>query len=467
MKSILVFLVVPSLAFSCSKESVEEKPHIFLIYVDDLRPEIGAYGNEIVQTPHLDALGEDALIFNKAYANIPVCGASRASMLTGLMPNRTRFMGYLGNAEEEVPDATTIPAFLKQNGYRTLSFGKVFHTLTDSEHVWSEPPYRGPKKSNKDYVLQENIDEDNTNGLRRAGFFEIPDTTDDAYLDGKIPLVAIPKLKESLEMDSSLFIALGFWKPHLPFNAPKQYWDLYDPVELPYPINHFTPQNAPEESLHQFDELRSYTNIPNDSIPLDSAVVRKLIHGYYAATSYMDAQVGKFIKALKEEGIYDESLILLVGDHGWFLGEHTLWCKHANYRNALRTALMVKFPGNERKGMTQLPVGLVELYPTLADLLDAQAPDNLHAESLLPWLDKDESNYMEKEVYCRYGDGETLIKGGFAYTEYYTNEGTLTGKMLYDHSNDLAENVNVVHEVDDATVADLSESLLRHINRYK
>lgn len=470
LKTTFLILICLAVIFGCEPNPKEEKTkraHIFLIYVDDLRPELGAYGNEWVVSPNIDALAADALVFQKAYANIPVCGASRASMLTGMYPSRNRFVGYLGNAEEEVPEAVTLPDHLKANGYRTLSFGKVFHTLTDSDDAWSEPPYRGPKQSNKDYALQENIDEDNTNGLRRAGFYERIDTVDDAYLDGKIPLAALPKLKESLQMDSSLFMGVGFWKPHLPFNAPIRYWDLYDRANLPYPSNYYPPEGAPEVSLHNFAELRSYTNIPDDEAPLDSALVREIIHGYYAATSYVDAQIGKFIQGLKDEGVYDESIIVLVGDHGWFLGEHELWCKHANYRDALRTTLMIKFPKSEKKGYSNLPVGLAELYPTLMEMIDLPNPEQVQAESFLSMLDASLDIMDEKEIYCRYEDGETIIKGKYAYTEYYNEEGELAGKMLYDHEEDIRENINIVDKVDSAVVSDLKSRLMTHINKYR
>lgn len=470
MKILIILSVACVLIFgSCqvSKDEVVKKPNVFLIYVDDLRPELGAYGNQSIISPNIDALGADAVIFNNAYANIPVCGASRASMLTGIMPNRNRFVGYLGNAQQEAPDAVTIPAFLKNQGYRTHSLGKVFHDDTDSEYAWSEKPYRGPKKSNKDYALQINIDVDNKNPKRRSGAFEMADTVDEAYLDGKLALKAIEMLRNKQHPDSSLFMAVGFWKPHLPFTPPKKYWDMYDRSKLPFPTNYFVPENAPEGSTHQFAELRSYTDIPNDSLPLDTALVRKLIHGYYASVTYTDRQIGKLINELKEQNLYDESIIILVGDHGWFLGEHTMWCKHANFKNALRTTLMIKFPKNARKGMTDLPVSLIELYPSIVEMLGLDAPDHLDAESFLESLKENTTSYKNKEIYCRYQDGETLLKGKYAYTEYYNDAGEMYGNMLYDHSTDPDENKNIVDEVDPTLVAQLSNSLANQISTYK
>jgi len=460
-------LLVSFFTMSCGHSKMKLRPDIFLIYVDDLRPELGAYGNEVIQSPHIDRLAEDALVFNKAYATIPVCGASRACMLSGVMPNRSRFLGYLGNAQKEVPDAITFPQYLKENGYKTLSLGKVFHTLSDSEYAWSEPPYRGPKKSNKDYALQENIDIDNNNPRRRAGFYEVADTVDEAYLDGKLALKAIAKLKQNNEIDSSLFMAVGFWKPHLPFNAPKQYWDLYNTTDIPFPSNYFIPENAPGSSLHQFEELRSYTDVPNDTLPLDSALVRKLVHGYYASVSYVDRQIGLFIQALKDEGRYDNSIIILVGDHGWFLGEHTLWCKHANYENALRTALMIKFPNSHRNGYSNLPVGLAEIYPSLMEMIELEIPETVDMPSFIDMIDASNQEKAQKAVYCRYENGETLIKGKYAYTEYYNDKGELYGSMLYDHDIDPQENRNIVDEVDPSIVKGLSEELAKNIKKYQ
>jgi iduronate 2-sulfatase len=463
-KNLLFILLLALTLISCQQE---KKPNIFLIYVDDLRPELGAYGNDFVKSPRIDALSRDALVFNKAYATIPVCGASRASMLSGIMPNRNRFVGYMGNAQKEVPEAITLPMHLKNSGYRTLSLGKVFHTKSDNELAWSEKPYRGPSKTGKDYVTKSNIDISEENPRNRASHYEMADTTDEAYLDGKLALKAIGELNTSLQIDSSLFLAVGFWKPHLPFTPPKKYWDLYDPATLPYPTNYFVPENAPDQSIHNFGELRSYTDIPDGTEPLDSALVLKLIHGYYASISYVDQQIGKFIHELKDQGIYDESVIILVGDHGWFLGEHTMWSKHANYKDALRTTLMIKFPKSTRKGYTDLPVGLVEIYPTLMEMVGLTIPEHVQSESFLALLDGSLEAFDQKEVYCRFEDGETLIKGKYAYTEYYNDEGEKYASMLYDHEMDAAENNNIVDEVDSEVVDRLSESLSNHMVKYQ
>ncbi|MEQ9296935.1 MAG: sulfatase [Cyclobacteriaceae bacterium] len=445
-----------------------KKTNVFLIYVDDLKPILGAYGNTLVHSPNMDALAADALVFNKAFATVPTCGPSRASMLTGMMPTRKRFYRNLdqGNAQTEVPEALALPGFFKQQGYRTLSLGKIYHSASDNEQNWSEKPFRGFKTNNKDYVLKENIELALANPKARSVAYEIADTTDNAYLDGRLPAEALKKLKESMKSDSALFMAVGFLKPHLPFNAPKKYWDMYDPNEIPFPTNYTAPEKSPSESLHEFNELRTYTDIPNDDEPLDSALVTHLIHGYYAATSYVDAQVGKFIQGLKDEGIYDESIIVLLGDHGWFLGEHAMWCKHANYTEALRTALMIKFPNSGRKGVSDLPVSLVEIYPTLVDMLGKEAPSHLQAQSILPQLEEEKGGVQSKEVFARWKNGYTLIKGSYAYTEFSDSSDKMISRMLYDHSVDPNENVNIVDKVKPSIIQELSASLEHHMTSY-
>jgi arylsulfatase A-like enzyme len=445
------------------------KTNVFLIYVDDLKPILGVYGDSVAQSPNMDALAADALLFRNAYATVPTCGPSRASTLTGMMPTRERFYRNLdeGNAQTEVPEALALPGFFKQEGYRTLSLGKIYHAASDNEDDWSEQPFIGVKTNNKDYVLRENIELALANPKRRSVSYEIADTTDNAYLDGRLPAVALEKLRESMKSDSSLFMAVGFVKPHLPFNAPKKYWDMYNPDEIPFPTSYSAPEKSPSESLHQFSELRNYTDIPNDDEPLDSALARHLIHGYYAATSYVDAQVGKFIQGLKDEGLYDNSIIILLGDHGWLLGEHAMWCKHANYREALRTALMIKFPKSSRIGVSDLPVSLVEVYPTLVDLLGKDAPAHLQLQSILPQLENEKEVSQSKEIFARWKNGYTLIKGDYAYTEFFDGSGKIISRMLYDHSKDPDENTNIINEVDPSVIQELSASLNIHLTSYE
>jgi len=450
--------------FACKEQ---EKPqHVFLIFVDDLRPELGCYGNAYISSPSLDALAQDALLFEAAYANIPVCGASRASLLSGMRPTRKRFAASDSRLEVDAPEALSLPAYLKAKGYKTLSMGKVFHHQDDSDTSWYQPPYRGPKLCSKDYVLQANIEESAHNPRQRASAFERIDTTDEAYLDGKLAHYALRQLEGMADSDTPVFMAVGFWKPHLPFVAPKSYWDMYDPQALPFPQNYFTPEGAPEASLHAYGELRSYTDIPNDKeLPLDSALARQLIHGYYACVSYVDAQIGKFLQGLKDQGLYESSTIVVVGDHGWFLGEHTLWCKHANYRDALRTSLLIKFPENQFTGSTDLPVELVELYPSILDIVGIAPPPHLHASSFVPDLQPQQKS-AEKELYCRFREGETILQGPFAYTEYVNEEGGVYGRMLYDHRTDPHENRNIIKEADTSLVATLSSKLRAYRNQY-
>lgn len=446
-------------------EPAASAPHVFLIMVDDLKPALGCYGNKFIQTPYIDALAADALLFENAYANVPVCGASRASLFSGLRPSRNRFKNYASRISVDAPGVQTLPAFFRANGYLALSMGKTFHHPDDQADDWSSPPFRGTKKNSKDYILPTHIEAAAIHPRKRAASFERVDTTDLAYLDGRLANYALDQVDAWQEKDTALFFAIGFWKPHLPWNAPSRYWELYERDKLPFPDNYATPMGVPAAALHNFGELRSYTDVPDDDRPFDSAMVRQHIHGYYASLSYVDAQIGRFIEGLKERGMYEESLIVLAGDHGWFLGEHQLWSKHANFREALRTALMIKFPGNARKGASSLLVELVELYPSLADILQLSPPGHLEAASFLPALE-DEKRASQKAVYCRFNDGETIISGFYAYTEFVNDSGHVYDRMLFDHQHDPAENENLAGTVELALLDSLSHKLAHYRETY-
>ena len=265
MRHLLWFLLVlVSCTGSPEKNALPETPNILFIAVDDLRPELACYGKELISSPNIDLLAAEGTRFDRSYCNIPVCGASRASLMTGLRPARNRFLTYLTRADEEAPGITTLPGHFRNNGYHAISNGKIFHDDDDAADSWNEIWH--PKSSSaswRDYALHENIVMD-TAGDTRGPAFERLEIEDISYKDGKTAEKVIADLARLKETGKPFFLAAGFLKPHLPFNAPEKYWKLYD-GKVQLPDNDFMPENAPRESMHTFGELRAYADIPSRS----------------------------------------------------------------------------------------------------------------------------------------------------------------------------------------------------------
>ncbi|MGB3585343.1 MAG: sulfatase [Tunicatimonas sp.] len=442
-------------------QSVADQPNILFIAVDDLRPELGCYGKPVIISPNIDRLASQGTLFNRAYCQIPVCGASRASLLTGLRPNRNRFLGYDTWADKDAPQAVTLPQHFKENGYYTVSNGKIFHHQDDKLESWSELPWR-PRNldSNwRDYATEaaQQIVADHGNG--RGPAFERADVPDTAYFDGKIAAKAIRDLKRLKEQDQPFFLAVGFLKPHLPFNAPTKYWDLYDPRDLPEASNPFAPENAPDAALHEFGELRNYAGIPTKGTALSERMAKLMVHGYYACTSYTDAQIGKLLDTLEELELADNTIVVLWGDHGWNLEEHGLWCKHCNFETSLRAPLMIKAPGLPAGQRTEALTEFVDIYPTLCELSGLTQPEQLEGQSLVPILSQ--SGTPGKEyVFSKYHEGFTVKNDRYRYTEWSQEDGEIYARMLYDHQQDSLENVNIVDQSgNESIVEELQQQL--------
>lgn len=445
-----------------------ERPNILFIAVDDLRPELGCYGQSHIHSPNINKLAESGVTFNRAYCNIPVCGASRASILSGIRPNRQRFLDYDCRLDEDVPGAVSLPMHFKNNGYKTLSLGKIFHHQNDGKGSWSETPWfpQGDWTGWQAYVSPESkkqIDwQGNEHGLSGPSF-ESPDAPDHVYPDGMIAQEAIRKLRQFKNIEEPFFLALGFLKPHLPFNAPKKYWDLYDYEEIQLPDNMKKPDGAPDASMHNFGELRNYADVP-DRGPLDEDFMRKLIHGYYACVSYTDAQIGKVLAELERLGMAENTVVILWGDHGFHLGEHDLWCKHANFEKVLRTPLILRAPGKQQNVKTDALVEFVDVYPSLCELAGLQKPFHLQGKSFVP-LAEDPGQPWKEELYCRWIKGETVVTKTHTYTEWFDDQtGEATARMMYNLVEDPEETVNISERPENKKlVEELSGKLNRHI----
>lgn len=434
-----------------------ERPNVLFIAVDDLRPELACYGKKYIHSPNIDKLARRGVLFERAYCMVPTCGASRASLMTGIRPARSRFVSYLTWAEKDAPGITTLNTQFKQNGYNTRSLGKVFHHPADHAAGWSQPPWR--PKGVLPYRRAENralLKKQQKKGTRKRGpAWESADVPDNAYGDGILAERAIKDLGQLKSQEQPFFLAVGFFKPHLPFIAPQRYWDLYDREEIQLPKNYHVPKGAPRESIHSSGELRAYAGIPAKG-PVSDETARNLIHGYYACVSYTDAQIGKLLDELDRLELTDNTIVVLWGDHGWNLGEHTLWCKHSCYETSMRIPMIVQAPGitggQRRAGLTES----IDLYPSLCELAGLPLPEHLQGQSFATLMKNPQADWKTAAV-GRFRNGDTIRTDTFRFTEYTDAKNKLVSAMLYDHTTDPNENTNIVRQ---SAVADrLAEEL--------
>lgn len=438
----LAYLLLFLIFCSCASEKNEpqETPNILFIAVDDLRPELGCYGKELISSPNIDLLAAEGTRFDRSYCNIPVCGASRASLMTGLRPARNRFLTYLSRADEEAPGIITLSGHFRNNGYHTISNGKIFHHDNDDSTSWNEI-WHPLSNSNswRDYALEENILRDTSDRFRGPPI-ERADVADSIYKDGRIANKTIRDLQKLKELNKPFFLATGFYKPHLPFNAPEKYWSIYDGM-VTLPENIHPPENAPPESIHNWGELRAYAGVPPDG-PVSDELALEMIHGYYACVSYTDAQIGKILDELKRLELDRTTIVILWGDHGWNLREHGLWCKHSNYETSLHTPLIVKVPGTSQLKQSSEIVEYVDIYPTLCELAGLTLPEHLQGASFKELLYDNEAT-SDGVAVCQWYAGITTIRENWFYTEWIDDSDSAYARMLYDHSVDPGENFNV------------------------
>ena len=454
-------------------ELVPQKPNVLLFYIDDLRPELASFGATHIHSPNIDALAAKGIKFTNAYCNVPVCGASRASMLTGMLPTKKRFINYNTFVEKETPEAVTLPQLFKNNGYTTISNGKIYHHLDDRETDWNEVwrPYAFDKNDQglaptdywqslwKDYQNPINISNYKTTDTGPA--YESADVSDSTYIDGLLTEKVIRDIKKLKKSDKPFFLSAGFISPHLPFNAPKKYWDLYDRNTIMQPENYnYTPVDAPKMSITNWPEMRSYSNIPKQGQVSDSLAI-DLIHGYYATVSYTDALIGEILNELKEQELDKNTVVVFVSDHGYNLQEHTQWAKFTNYNTSTQVPLIIYNPLSKAKGTTNALTALVDVYPTLAEICGIEVPKKqLDGTSLVSILNNPNLE-GKKHVFIKKGNGFTLKTKDFSYTEFLKPKDYSTvASMLYDHRKNKSESINVVHQKEfESIVSELSLTL--------
>jgi iduronate 2-sulfatase len=403
MKVVVLFLVMTAAINAAAQ------PNVLLLCVDDLKPALGCYGDKTALTPHIDRLASRGVLFEKAYCNQAVCSPSRNALMTGLRPQTIGIYDLPTHFRKAAPTAITVGQYFKGNGYHTAGLGKIFHTghgNIDDADTWSEKSWK-PKA--KGYALKSSTEElrQSPNGPRGAPT-ESADVPDDTYGDGQLALEAVARLEAAAQKpEQPFFLAVGFLKPHLPFVAPKKYWDLYDATKLPMPTSDSPPKGAPSYAPGSWSELRQYATVPSKG-PLTAQQTRHLIHGYYAATSYMDAQVGKILDALDALQLADNTIVLLWGDHGWHLGDLGLWCKHSNYEQAARIPVIMAAPDAAKGAKSDALIETVDLYPTLGELAGLPAPDMIDGKSFAKVL-ADPAAAARDHVIHVYPRGEGLI----------------------------------------------------------
>jgi len=416
LRTALLWMVSASIALAASK------PNVLMILVDDLKPAIGAYGDKAAVTPNIDRLAARGMRFDLAYCNQAVCAPSRFTLMLGSHSTSTGLYGLGNNLRDSLPDAVTLPQFFARHGYRTESLGKVFHIghgnqgdpksfsvphFHDKVIEYLDPASKPEGKMTREEAMFTNQRVPNFNALPRGAAYESPDVPDQAYADGRVAAETIRRLQAAKKRRQPFFIVAGFARPHLPFSAPKKYWDLHDPDKLPYPVNEELPVDSPTVAHKRGGEIRNYFPVPdkNDPAPIPNAVKRKLIHGYYASASFVDAQIGKVLNALEELGLDRDTIVVLWGDHGFHLGDLGIWTKHTNYEQANRIPLIIRAPGVTRPGsVTRQLAESVDIFPTLAELAGLPRPTGpqpIDGVSLVPVL-RDPAKRVREHAYHAY-----------------------------------------------------------------
>ncbi|MDC1106308.1 sulfatase [Prolixibacteraceae bacterium] len=457
-----------TLLISCNKkEEKPQQPNILFIAVDDLRPDLACYGNTYIKSPNLDQLAQEGALFTNHFTNIPTCGASRHSMLTGRYPASSKDITnhateYAFHNNKSLTKPETFIAKLRQGGYHTVGIGKISHATDGYIYKYTEQPSHKRELPNSwDELLFDygkwgtgwNAFFGYASGENRQSLnkevepYEMGNVEDDGYIDGITANLAIKKLGQLKNEKKPFFLAVGFFKPHLPFNAPKKYWDLYDRDKLPISQNPNIPKDINNASLHNSNEFNLY-HCGDEHLDLSNqasiAYAKKLHHAYYACISYVDQQIGKVLLELKKQGLDKNTIIVVWGDHGWHLGDQHVWGKHTLFENALRSTLIIKDPRSAQKGITVSNiVESVDLYPTICELSNISEPKEMDGETLVPLING--KNKRNKNIaYGYFNKGITLRTKQHRLIKYYREE--KPDIELYDHTTDPLEDQNIASQ---------------------
>ncbi len=491
-----------AITFACSEEEKETtKPNVLFISIDDLRPALGVYGDTIAITPNFDQLAAEGITFRQAFCQAAVCAPSRASLMTGVRPDSTR-VWHLGDKFREInPDAVTMPQYFSKFGYHTVNIGKIFHNYMPDSISWDEPDLRPARYLRKDWLMRDGetfyiseevnrsqaIKRDSLLKLRPVRYadgwntgpaWEAADVHDTMYYDGAQTELAKRTLTRLSKLDQPFYFGMGYFRPHLPFTAPKKYWDLYDPLKIPLANNPEIPKDAPIFSMNSMYELRGYDGFhhighPTSSYQMNADTVRILRQGYYASVSYVDALLGELVSHLKTLGIYENTIIVVWGDHGWKLGDHNSWGKMTNYNIDLNVPIIIRAPRQKKRGaQTDALVELVDLFPSLCELAGIDVPPYMQGRSFVPLIENPElpwksaafSQFHRRPRVSADGQrymGYSINTEKYHYIEWYSwdhqsgTRGEFKGIELYDRDKDPYETLNLakMEELDEVKKA--------------
>ncbi len=486
----MMLALVLAAALACAAAArAADRPNVLLICVDDLKPVLGCYGDPRARTPHIDRLAARGMRFDAAYCNQAVCAPSRNNLMVGSRSTTLGVYSLDTHFRKAAPDAVTLLQYFLRYGWRTEGVGKVFHIghgNRDDPASWSVPfqpdkvvEYLDPENSARGQLTREEAYFSNQQlgrirDLPRGAAWEVADVPDNAYADGRIADEGIRRLRAARENPGQpFFLVLGFVKPHLPFCAPKKYWDLHDRSSFPLAKRAAPPEGAPPYAGKTLLELNQYTPVP-EKPPLAEDLQRALIHGYYAATSFMDAQVGRVLDELDRLELGRNTIVVLWGDNGWHFGDNGAWTKHTNYEQANRIPLVIVAPGVAAGGSsTRQLAETVDLYPTLVELAGLprpQVPQRLDGVSLVPVLRDPQARVRDhaSHAFPRQRAGQPVIGRAIRTERFRLVEWKTPGAPastadyeLYDYEDDPGETRNLA-AARPGTVARLARILAGH-----
>lgn len=466
--STCLFLLT-SCNYDKKNDESEQKPNILFICVDDLRRDLGTYGS-IVKSPNIDKLAQQGSLFFNHFVQVPTSGASRASMLTGKLPQnnkdlsneacRTRFSG---KPETDYPE--TMFHHLRRNGYYTVGIGKISHYADgllygyedpigdayELPHSWDEMLFDAGKwGTGWDAFFGYSDGTNRQSRNKQVKPYECADVTDEGYPDGLTANLAVNKLKELSNKNEPFCLAIGFFKPHLPFTAPKKYWDIYEEDKIPISPVPFIPENGHTMTLHESGEFNGYLlgeEKASLNRPVSDEYARKLRHAYYACISYVDAQIGKVLDALEESGQADNTIVILWGDHGWHLGDQLVWGKHTLFDTSLSSAFIVSAPGKKKGNNIHRIVSSIDIYPSLMELCGIDIPENLDGKSFVSLLNSKNDPKWDDVSYSYFNNGISMRTPEFRLARYFNNGNVIT--ELYHYEQGLFEKKNIANERQD------------------
>ena len=494
--------------FNCCQnpEKSTTKPNILFVSIDDLRPALGVYGDSIAITPNIDQLAGEGMTFRKTFAQSAVCAPSRASLMTGLRPDSTR-VWHLGDQFRKInPNTVTMPQYFAKHGYHTVNLGKIFHNYMPDSISWDEPDLRPSrylrpdwlKRDGETFYISEAVHISQTHkrdsllklkpiryadGWNTGPAWEAANVHDTMYYDGAQNELTKKTLSRLAKMDQPFYMGLGYFRPHLPFTAPKKYWDLYDKEKIPLAENPSIPTNAPLHTLNSMYELRHYDGFhhighPTSDFRMNEDTARILRQGYYASVSYVDALLGDLFEHMKSLGIYENTIIIVWGDHGWKLGDHNSWGKMTNFNIDLKVPMIIRYPQQRNRGVqTYAFTELVDMFPSLCELAGIAIPNYMQGTSFVPLLNEPDlewksaafSQFHRRPKVSADGKrymGYSINTPNYHYIEWYDwypkkgERGAFKVAELYDAVNDPTETTNLaVDEKHRETIEKLSIQL--------